>query len=44
MSKDERFDIVIIGGGPNGMTTAAYLAKSGLSVCLLEERTECGGA
>ncbi len=44
MAKDERFDIVIIGGGPNGMTTAAYLAKSGLSVCLLEERTECGGA
>ena len=44
MSKDERFDIVIIGGGPNGMTTAAYLAKCGLSVCLLEERTECGGA
>ncbi len=44
MAKDERFDIVIIGGGPNGMTTAAYLAKSGLSVCVLEERTESGGA
>jgi len=44
MAKDERFDIVIIGGGPNGMASAAYLAKSGLSVCLLEERTECGGA
>ena len=44
MAKDERFDVVIIGGGPNGMTTAAYLAKSGLSVCLLEERTESGGA
>ena len=44
MGKDERFDIVIIGGGPNGMTTAAYLAKCGLSVCVLEERTECGGA
>ena len=44
MSKDERFDVVIIGGGPNGTTTAAYLAKCGLSVCVLEERTECGGA
>ncbi len=44
MSKDERFDVVIIGGGPNGMTTAAYLAKCGLRVCVLEERTECGGA
>jgi phytoene dehydrogenase-like protein len=44
MARDERFDVVIIGGGPNGMGTAAYLAKSGLSVCVLEERTECGGA
>jgi phytoene dehydrogenase-like protein len=44
MGRDERFDIVIIGGGPNGMTTAAYLARCGLQVCVLEERTECGGA
>lgn len=44
MPKDERYDVVIVGGGPNGMGTAAYLAKSGLSVCVLEERTECGGA
>ena len=35
--KDERYDVVIVGGGPNGMTTAAYLAKCGLSVCVLEE-------
>ena len=44
MSQDERYDIVIVGGGPNGMTAAAYLAKCGLSVCVLEERVECGGA
>ena len=44
MNQDERYDIVIVGGGPNGMTTAAYLAKCGLSVCVLEERWECGGA
>ncbi|UCC59518.1 MAG: NAD(P)/FAD-dependent oxidoreductase [Dehalococcoidia bacterium] len=44
MSEDERYDIVIIGGGPNGMTAAAYLAKCGLQVCVLEERVECGGA
>jgi phytoene dehydrogenase-like protein len=44
MPADERFDVVIIGAGPNGMTTAAYLAKSGLDVCILEERTESGGA
>ncbi len=43
MSKDERYDVVVVGGGHNGMTTAAYLAKCGLNVCVLEERTECGG-
>jgi thioredoxin reductase len=39
MPKDERYDVVIVGGGPNGIGTAAYLAKSGLSLCVLEERT-----
>ena len=43
MGENERYDIVIVGGGFNGVTTAAYLAKCGLSVCVLEERTECGG-
>jgi len=41
---DERYDIVIVGAGHNGTTAAAYLAKCGLSVCVLEERPECGGA
>jgi len=44
MAVEERYDIVIVGGGPNGMTAAAYLAKCGLSVCVLEERSEAGGA
>ncbi len=44
MAQEETFDVVIIGAGHNGTTTAAYLAKSGLSVCVLEERPECGGA
>jgi len=44
MSADERYDIVIVGGGPNGTTAAAYLAKCGLSVCVLEERYEAGGS
>ena len=44
MSKEESYDFVIVGGGPNGVTLAAYLAKSGASVCVLEERTEAGGA
>jgi len=43
MNSEERYDIVIVGGGPNGTAAAAYLAKSGLSVCVLEERTEAGG-
>ncbi len=43
-STEERYDIVIIGGGPNGVALAAYLAKCGLSVCVLEERPEAGGA
>ena len=41
--KEERFDVVIVGGGHNGTTIAAYLAKCGLSVCILESRPECGG-
>ena len=39
-----RFDAVIIGGGHNGLVCAAYLARSGLSVCVLERRAVLGGA
>jgi len=39
----DRYDVVIVGGGHNGTTLAAYLAKSGRSVCVLESRPECGG-
>ncbi|MBX7159263.1 MAG: NAD(P)/FAD-dependent oxidoreductase [Acidimicrobiia bacterium] len=41
---DSRYDFVIVGGGHNGMTLAAYLSKSGYSVCVLESRLEIGGA
>ncbi|MDH3210974.1 MAG: NAD(P)/FAD-dependent oxidoreductase [Myxococcales bacterium] len=44
MGKEETYDVVIVGAGHNGTTTAAYLARCGLSVCVLEERPECGGA
>jgi len=41
---EERYDYIIVGGGPNGVALAAYLAKSGASVCVFEEKLECGGA
>ncbi|MBM3528397.1 MAG: NAD(P)/FAD-dependent oxidoreductase [Alphaproteobacteria bacterium] len=37
-------DVVIVGGGHNGLTCAAYLARSGLSVKVLERRPVVGGA
>ena len=44
MGKDERYDFVVVGGGPNGVALAAYLGKCGATVCILEERPEAGGA
>src|SRR4030043_730736 len=44
MPKEERYDFVIVGGGPNGVALAAYLGKGVGSVCVLEERPEAGGA
>ena len=40
----QEYDVVFIGAGHNGLTTAAYLAKAGLSVCLLERADFAGGA
>ena len=37
-------DIIIIGGGHNGLTCAFYLASAGLKVTVLEKRTVVGGA
>ena len=39
-----RYDAVIIGGGHNGLTAAAYLARAGRSVLVLERRHVLGGA
>src|SRR3954447_1074557 len=38
------YDAIVVGGGHNGLTNAAYLAKSGLSVLVLERRGVVGGA
>ncbi len=40
----QRYDSIIIGGGHNGLVTAAYLAKAGKKVCVLERRHVLGGA
>jgi phytoene dehydrogenase-like protein len=36
------YDVIVIGGGINGLTAAAYLAKAGKSVGVFELRGQCG--
>jgi phytoene dehydrogenase-like protein len=43
MTRAERTEIVVIGGGHNGLTCAAYLALAGREVLVLEARDEVGG-
>jgi phytoene dehydrogenase-like protein len=40
----ERYDAVIVGGGHNGLTAAAYLARAGRKILVLERRHVLGGA
>src|SRR5215211_8452699 len=38
------YDAIVVGGGHNGLTNGAYLAKAGLRVLILERRHLVGGA
>jgi phytoene dehydrogenase-like protein len=38
-----KYDAIVIGGGHNGLVCAAYLAKAGQRVCVLERRHVLGG-
>ncbi len=42
--KVEKWDVIIVGGGHNGLVAASYLARGGLRVLLLERRPVLGGA
>ena len=44
MSVVNKYDAIVIGGGHNGLTTAAYLARAGKKVLVLERRHVLGGA
>jgi phytoene dehydrogenase-like protein len=40
---EQKYQIIVVGGGIAGLTCAAYLAKGGKKVLLVEKNKECGG-
>ncbi|MFM9136430.1 MAG: FAD-dependent oxidoreductase, partial [bacterium] len=44
MSDIHAYDAIVIGAGHNGLTNAAYLAKAGQRVLVLEQNSLVGGA
>ena len=44
MTGNEAFDVIIVGGGHNGLAAAAYLSRAGQRVLVLEKLGHAGGA
>jgi phytoene dehydrogenase-like protein len=44
MARKQTYDVIVIGGGHNGLVNAAYLARAGKKVLVLERRHVLGGA